>query len=155
MIMMLGSSAWARSSGARRAAGELAACQAADGDGPIVDVVETSRPTRALAVKHQEAIAVEAEAVGAHAVQAYLAVEVAWRVARLADVAAGADDQLRRPGPLEIEAGEMVDVAGDHHGHAREVASARGGLLGGVDRNLDDRRSELADRQPPDRPMGH
>ncbi len=52
------------------------------------------------------------------AVEADFAVEEAWRIARLADVAAGADDQLRRTLPGEVEAGEVVDVAGDHHRHA-------------------------------------
>src|ERR1700679_4308073 len=79
----------------RRVAGQGAAGERAVGDRPVAHIVEGAGPAGGGLVEHQEAVAVEAEALGAEAIHVHASVEEAGRVAGLADIAAGADDQLR------------------------------------------------------------
>ena len=140
----------------RRLAGELAAGQAAGGDRLVVHVVEGPSPVAAaLASSTRKPYRSKPKPLARMPSRLTLVVEEPRGVAGLADVAAGADDQLRRPIAGEREAGEVVDVAADHHVRRRvrsrpRAAACSVALIGSLEQSGRD----LADRQAPDRPVG-
>src|SRR5512143_4288622 len=96
-----------------RDAGETSRVQpAADGD-LVVEVVEGADPVVARAVEDEIAELARGDGVGRQPVDGKGELQGPVRIARVLNVAAGADDQLGRTRLAKIEARQVVHVAGE------------------------------------------